>query len=142
MPSPAPHRPTPPAAAPPGQLDPLILTALAAGRVRLDRADADTVIDRHQPAAAARGKRPTTCLGCGFRYRTGSRACPSWVFLTRGLRAALALVPPATTTRPCKVCRGPVELPAADPNPRPGGVVCDSCAHQPGLFDGLFGGAA
>lgn len=62
----------------------------------------------------------------------------------RGLTPDERAIAPTVTSRPCRICHGPVTVPAAAPaRDKP---VCDSCQDQTSLFDsdgaGLFGGAA
>ncbi len=120
--------PTAPAA-PPGALDTLIVEAITAARPLSDDHRRIVAI-RHQADPDGR-----SCRGCAYRYkRRDSNACPSRIFLDRGLPAALAAVPSETTTRPCRYCRGPVTVAAGThKTDRP---VCDCCENQDDLFGG------
>lgn len=107
----------------------LIVEAISAARPLSDDHRRIVAI-RHQAAADGR-----SCRGCTYPYkRRGSTACPSRIFLDRGLAAALAATPPETATRPCRHCRGPVTVPAGThKTDRP---VCDCCENQGDLFGG------
>ncbi|SBW19523.1 hypothetical protein FDG2_1423 [Candidatus Protofrankia californiensis] len=136
--------PTPtPAPITPGDIDPIITTAVKAFR-SLTPAEHATVSARHG-AGLSGMKAEEVCRTCRFPYRRGAATCPSVIYLNTGSYSkALAAIPPTTTSRPCRICRAPVTMPVSAPTgDRP---LCDSCQDQTSLFDsdggGLYGGAA
>ncbi|THJ37442.1 hypothetical protein [Candidatus Frankia alpina] len=106
--------------------DPVILTALQAGR----RVTADEELDirrRHTAGPAV------CCRACGFALTAQHQACPSIVLVdSRSLRIALTVVPLAPRRR-CTRCRGQLDVTVSVSGP-----LCPVCTGQ----DDLFGGAA
>ncbi|WP_163554633.1 hypothetical protein [Candidatus Frankia alpina] len=107
--------------------DPVILTALKAGR----RATADEELDiRRRHTAELTAGPAVCCRACGFALTAQYQACPSIVLVdSRSLRIALTVIPLAP--RRCTRCRGQLDV-------TPVGPLCPVCDGQ----DDLFGGAA
>ncbi|MEX5713592.1 hypothetical protein AB1484_36720 [Parafrankia sp. FMc6] len=123
-------RPPTPDPLTPGELDPIIVAAVKEFR-GLTPTERATVSARH--GADGTGPR-AACRSCKFPYRRSAAACPNVVYLNTGsFPKALAAVPPTTASRPCRICRAPVTVPASAPSgDRP---LCDSCQDQTSLFD-------
>ncbi len=107
--------------------DPVILSALEAGR-RVTAAEGLDVRRRHTAEIATGG---VCCRACGFVLAAQHQACPSIVLVdSRSLRIALTAVPLAARRR-CTRCREQLDVTAS-------GSLCPVYDGQ----DDLFGGVA
>ncbi|THJ66114.1 hypothetical protein [Candidatus Frankia alpina] len=110
--------------------DPVILTALQAGR-RVTAAEELDVRRRHTAELVAGPA--VCCRACGFALTGQHQACPSIVLMdSRSLRIALTVIPLAPRRR-CTRCRGQLAVTVTVSGP-----LCPVCTRQ----DDLFGGAA